>query len=364
MDFDEMQRIKEFVTSAVEASVLEAPLAPGLNYLELVTLGEPNGCKKGQIERHLPMLQAGNDIVMGPGGRYVPSPMVAQTMCGCLGFVYEPDPVNRSCLAFIQKTLKAIADDEGDASAQLERSVLVHRAEAEGLPNLDTEAAITLLLLAEALIEKNGIVRYRPGQDQMGRPLKTPGQPLPKALLTRLRGPVRDVVARRSDGRPTAVEPLRAFEERLAGLGFQKFQAWWRQTVIELNHMDAHHSPISTVVLSASLCEATLIFAGVRARAMGKPLRFRDAEKQPRFWRMDQLATAAKNGDNSILTPQTADRCIELNRMRQRVHMSRLIDTEDNPPTPDTNPQEARDARATTDMVVGQVLKWLEANPA
>lgn len=363
-DVEESQRVKEFVEAAVVASTIEAPLDPGLTFLELVELGGPLSLKKGQIDRHLPALYA-NSIQPGPAGRLLPASMQALMLCGGFGWVYEPDPINRHCLAFVHDTLRAIADELGDRYAQMDRRILATRGEAAGLRVQDTDAAITLMILAEALIEKDGVVRYQPGKEWIGTPPvdRSPLQTRRPSMVMDLLGPVRDIIARRTDGRPTTTDPLRAFEERLKSLGHAKFETWWRQTVIELQRTDPQLAPVSAVVLSAALCEASLIFVTDRARRLGNSMNFRDAERSPRHWKMDQLAGAARSGADPVLTPQAGDRCLELNRIRQRVHVGRLIDPDENPPRPDTNPQEAREARATADLVIGQVLMWVDRNP-
>jgi hypothetical protein len=59
---------------------------------------------------------------------------------------------------------------------------------------------------------------------------------------------VKDVVERRTDGRPKHAEPLDEFPEALDRLGYGKFRLWWVQTVAELRLSNSPTSPVSSLV--------------------------------------------------------------------------------------------------------------------
>jgi hypothetical protein len=240
---------------------------------------------------------------------------------------------------------------------------MVARADAAGLLRKDVEVVITTMILAGALEDQNGVVTYRQGKKWVGGPCDPIGQPLARPMLGKMIPLVRDLIARRTDARAHTAEPLPAFEEKLAALGHGNFRIWWRLMVSEQSRTDPQLTPTSSVVLSAALCEAALIFVVDRAKLRGTSMQSKEFEKPPRQWRMDEIVRAARNGQDPILKSNVADRCLELSRMRQRLHVSRLIDPTDNPPRPDTRPEEAREARAVAELVVRQILEWLERNP-
>jgi hypothetical protein len=175
---------------------------------------------------------------------------------------------------------------------------------------------------------------------------------------------VKDVIARRMDGRPQHAEPFEAFAERLQALGYKPFRLWWTQTVSELRRSDVQSSSVSVCVLAAALVEGALTFVvkHARARQLG-PFRSSDFDREPRYWRIEDLvASATSGGDASILDTGTKSRAEALIRSRQRIHAGRML-SEHPTGVPDLRPDEARDARATAEFVVRRVLDWLERFP-
>jgi hypothetical protein len=175
---------------------------------------------------------------------------------------------------------------------------------------------------------------------------------------------VKDVVDRRSDGRPKHAEPLDAFVEELDKLGYGKFRLWWNQTVAELRQTDPNSAPVSASVLAAALVEGSLTFVVKHARDKGLGvLQSKDFARDARTWKIDDLvSSAATGGGSAILDHQTRNRAETLIRSRQRIHAGRMISEFPGGP-PDIRPEEARDAKATAEQVVRAILDWLQRFP-
>jgi hypothetical protein len=106
---------------------------------------------------------------------------------------------------------------------------------------------------------------------------------------------VKDIIERRTDGRPQYVEPLDAFAEELDKLGHKPFSLWWTQTVAELRHSDPHSSPVSALVLAAAIVEGVLTFVVKHARSLGA-FRSPDFDRAPKTWKIDDLVKSAAKG--------------------------------------------------------------------
>lgn len=172
---------------------------------------------------------------------------------------------------------------------------------------------------------------------------------------------VKDVLARRTDGRPKHAEPFDAFAERLAPLGHAAFRSWWAQISAELLRADMQSSSVSVCVLSAALVEGVLAFVVKHARSKHVgPFGSKDFEREPRFWKIEELVgSAAAGGASSILDPATRSRAENLIRTRQRIHAGRML--QDYPAgVTDLRPEEARDAKQTAELVVRSVMDWLD----
>ena len=81
---------------------------------------------------------------------------------------------------------------------------------------------------------------------------------------------VKEVIARRVDGRPQHAEPLDAFAEELERLGYPQFRMWWTQIVSELKQSNPSSTPVAIAVLAAALVEGALTFIVKHARASGQ----------------------------------------------------------------------------------------------
>ena len=177
-------------------------------------------------------------------------------------FVLPQTPDYRNVAAFdsMYSQFNEIIRSQG-RGARLERGVIVERAIAQGIPRDDIESAITIAILCEVLVDKNGALSSKHGHVVEPLPSAQPkhhGQPMRKEALERAYPIVKDIIERRTDGRTALAEPLDAFTGSLSQLGYAPFRIWWMQTVAELRRSNAESSPLSSLVLSAALVEGAL----------------------------------------------------------------------------------------------------------
>jgi hypothetical protein len=357
--------VKKFIQDALECSVYLAPREPGLTYEEIVEVGKKIGLLPGEIGDALSHVVTQH---FGRGSKYL-LPDQQTTMLWQFFLPQEPEYRNFNAFDFVVAELNALARAEGAAKAQLERAIVVKRAVSQGISRNDIEAAITIQVMSGQLAEKNGLVRFphscssRPlPSEQLNGQLRSHVQR--RELLARLHPLVKDVIERRTDGRPKYTEPLDAFPEELDRLGYRPFRLWWKQTVGELRRADTESSPVSVTVLAAALVEGALTFVVRHARELNLAVfRSSDFARDPRTWRIDDLiSSAAPGSDAAILDAPTKNRAETLIRARHRIHAGRMLSAFPGG-VPDLRPEEARDAKATADLVVRRVLEWLEKYP-
>jgi hypothetical protein len=350
------------LNAAIECSIYVSPRDPGLTDQELVEIAKRAGYLDGEVNDALRQV---GDRSFG-GSRVMPSQV--ETVTWQFFFSEEPDYKDYAALDLVFEELNLRLRSEGAARAQIERSVLVERAASKGISRQNMEAAITWLVSAKLLTEKDSIVRFSQGA-AIVRQLPTVtrnGQrhtKRPRPDLARAYPLVKDVVARRDDGRSRHAEPFDAFADELEKLGYRPFRLWWTQTVSELKLSNPSSTPVATAVLAAALVEGALTFIVKHARANGQ-FQSKDYEKEPRSWKIDDLvASAASGGPAAILDLQAKARAETLIRTRQRIHAGRMLSDYPAGP-PDLRPDEARDAKGAAEQVVRAILDWLQRHSA
>jgi hypothetical protein len=351
---------------ALECSVYLAPKEPGLTYDELSEVGKREGFQGGEINDALHQFTIGHSAWQS--NRILPNQYVTADWKFFVPSV-QPDYRNLKAFDFLFSQLNERIRSEGGHNAQLDRSVMVERALAAQIPHRDIEAAITISILAELITEKDNTLRpafavvYEPLPTQQRQQFVVPQGQRDEAK-ERAYEFVKDVIARRNDGRPKHAEPLDEFPNVLERLGYGHFRLWWGQTVAELRRTDAHSAPLSSLVLSAALVEGALTFVVKHARNRGLAVfRSSDFDRDPRTWKIDELIGSAASGSNdAILDDAARGRAKRLVETRQRIHAGRMLS--DFPAgVPDFKPDEARDGKATAELVVRRVIDWLEMHP-
>jgi len=356
------QEIISFLKAALECSVFVAPLEPGLSYEELIEVGKRAHYQQGEVGDALRFVTTQHFATK----RLLPD---HGTTASWIFFTREePDYRNFDAFDFVISELNALARAEGAASALMQRSVMVERAVAKGIPRHDAEVAITYQIMADILVEKEGVLRFPHNHGVR----ELPSKQLSSGVAPQLRRPyrarafpiVKDVIERRIDGRPKHAEPLDAFAEELDRLNYDPFRLWWKRMVAELRHTDPNAAPVSASVLGAALVEGALTFVVKHARQSGLAVfQSKDFDRDPKTWKIDDLVSSAATGSASaILDPQTKNRAETLIRTRQRIHAGRMLSDFPGGP-PDIRPEEARDAKATAEQVVRAILDWLQRFP-
>ena len=276
-------------------------------------------------------------------------------------FFNREDPEYRNFAAFdlVIAELNVLTRTKGAARALIERTVLVERAIANGIPHHDVELAITYLVMAKLITERDGVLRMPSGV--RGLPSEQlragPNQTFRNPSRERADPIVKDVIERRTDGRPKHAEPLDAFADELEKLGYGRFRLWWKHPVAELRHTDPNGTPVSASVLAAALVAGALTFIVAHAHKSGVSNR-RTTTRTRGPGRSTTWSRAPPQG-----APQRSSICKPRARNSHplaaaRIHPGRMLsDYPDGPP--DIRPEEARDAKGTAEQVVRAVLDWL-----
>jgi hypothetical protein len=359
------REISNLLNAAIECSIFLSPTDPGLTYQELLEVGKRAEYLDGEVR----------DAAVSAGQRIPRSGklMLDKTTLHMWAFLQreEPELRNFDAFDFVVDELNIRVKTDGMANARIDRNILIERAISKGIPQRDIEVAIVYQTLAGQLTEKDGIIRFSHNTGVRELPSETlaklslgHGAPSRKTARIRAFPIVKDIIERRTDGRPQSVEPLDAFAEQLDKLSYGAFRLWWKQTVAELRRGDPNSAPVSVSVLAAALVEGALTFVVKHARNTSLGVfRSKDFDGDPRTWKIDDLvASAASGSDSAILDLQTKNRAETLIRTRQRIHAGRML-SEFPTGVPDIRPEEARDAKATADQVVRRVLDWLGRYP-
>jgi hypothetical protein len=356
------QEVIAFVRAALECSVYVTPLDPGLSVDELMEVGKRANYQEGELSDALRLAA----VRYFNSGRMQPDPTYAMWE----SFMFRDDPDYRNLAAFdvVYEEFNRLVRSQGGAGAKLERRVLVERA-STNISRHDVEVAITILLLTEQLVEKDKLLSrphggiYAPLPSVQRRDAR--GGVIPRPMRARAYPLVKDVVERRSDGRPRQTEPLDAFADTLTSLGYGNFRLWWKQTVSEMQWCDPASCPTTICILAAALVEGALTFVVKHAHAGELAvLGSKTFDGDPRTWKIDDLvASAARGGESAILDDSTRGRADRLIRLRQRIHAGRMLSDYPGGP-PDLRPEEAREARESAEIIVRAVLDWLDRYPA
>jgi hypothetical protein len=215
------QKVSSFLKAAIECSVYISPLEPGLTYDELHEVGKRVGYLQGEI----------NDALLKTGIRLgVPRVTLTDQDATVWGMFFpdEPDYRDYDALDFVFNQLNFLLRSEGEARAAIGRSVLVERATTQGIQRHNIEAAITWLLMAKQLTVKDNLLRFGT-QGTFARQLPSVSRGFhnhkrSRPDISRAYPIVKDVIERRTDGRHRRAEPLDAFAEELAKLGYEPFR--------------------------------------------------------------------------------------------------------------------------------------------
>jgi hypothetical protein len=313
------QEVIKFIQEALECSVFIAPKEPGLTFDEVLEIGKKIGLQAGEIGDALPFAAK---VYIGVK-MLLPSDNAMAAWC--LYFPETPDYRNFAAFDFVVSQLNTSVRAEGARNARLERTLLLSARSRS--TSRETTSRITMQVMAGQLTDDDGVLRFPSGQWQGERGLpsatlqaQSRGHATRRDSRARLHPHVKDVIERRTDGRPKYAEPLDAFAEELDKLGYGSFRLWWKQIVAELRCGDVQCSPVSVSVLAAALVEGALTFIVKHAHGLGLGVfGSRTFDDNPRTWRIDDLVTSAAAGrEAAILDAPTKNRAEALIRTRSK----------------------------------------------
>ncbi len=363
--FQGKQQVKAVLAAALECSYYVAPETPGLTYEELLATGARIGLQQGEMND---VLDEVTDIFMGRHPTEKLLPKKNGHLIHSQFFIFDEEPDFRDIRAFdaVYSEWRNSSRANGANHVRLERSMLVERATKNGISRLAIQTAISILVFCEVFEEKNGVLKPKPIYGDITLPsenVRTNGlrQKMSKPARRAAYPVVQDIIARRQDGRLAAAESFDAFASVLGELGYEPFRLWWQQLVIELRLTDAQTHSTATVVLAAALVEGALTFIVRRARELGHGVMgSRTFEDSPTRWCIEDLLSGASSGrENAVLNEPIRRRADQLMKSRQRIHAGRMLSDFPGGP-PDLRPEEARDAKATAELVVRRILDWLQ----
>lgn len=361
---------------ALEASVYVAPTDYGLTHAELVEVVHLVGAfKEGQVVDALGHLgsQVDYDYRKKPV-RYWREQPSGGFGYSDFGLPQQHDPRNIEAFEFVHRQLREAADLQGAAKARVERSVILARGEQQGHARPDLQLSITSYLLDKRMTEADGVLAFAPHRAEYPSPKEQQAQWDAHIRRHMDRRPgfekilavVREVLGRRTEGRPPSQNALKSFPNYLERLGYPPpVRTWWVKTAEELERASGELFPGAVLVLAASLCEGALLalFMAVPTfRAANREAKMGKGSKNVRFTE-DLIKVLRGVFPEKPLTPALADRAIFLNDLRQRIHLGRLLDAPERYPNPDARPEEARAALETTHQIVRAVIDWVEKNP-
>ena len=197
--------------------------------------------------------------------------------------------------------------EAGGGKGSIDRGVLLHRGESDGIDEHDVRVAIAIYTLAGDL-KPNG-ARLTSGKrngwgqspkEQLER-VATPGRFVFKLAADYIDS-VGDIISRRNDGRAASPEPIRAYPKALESLGLHGLVPWWKSVAAELHITDPQKSPTTIIVLSAALAEAALCSLLERAKTSMAKTAFWD--RDPKSWKFITLLKEARSGQDPVFDVQ------------------------------------------------------------
>ncbi|MCK1727304.1 hypothetical protein [Bradyrhizobium sp. 142] len=181
--------------------------------------GIPRGRDRGRVCDDGSALDGTGSKLLGPE---------QQTLITWKVFLPEtPEYRDLEAFDFVYTEFGELARNLGQAKAQMERDTLVSRAVSRGISETGIEAAITILIFAEYMAEKDGVLRFAMPVNGNGplpsEQMKAQRVAMPRDTRSQLMPIVKDVISRRADGWPRHAEPFDAFAARLNSLDYAGF---------------------------------------------------------------------------------------------------------------------------------------------
>lgn len=237
-EFQRQRQVQNLVLAALESSIYEAPLDSGLSVQEVVEVckqagvyeGECGDAIQGLVNARQVMPESGHSrIRLGPAG---PAPLgMADFM-----FEFQPDPRDPQAFQFVYDHFTDLERKLGRGRACASRAELVARARVSGYAEKPVQVAVEALLVTGILVQSEGMLKrggqYASPREQL--PHRRTGNLRKREELAVVLPLVRDIIARRTDGRARSPEPLDAFSDVVERLGHRRFVTWWAHVREEL----------------------------------------------------------------------------------------------------------------------------------
>jgi hypothetical protein len=155
MPCDPSAKGEKFIAEALECGVFANPREPGLTFAEINEIGARAGFREGEIgDAFVTMgLQT-----MGRGSKLL-GPERQTTVTWKVFLPETPEYRDLEAFDFVYSEFAELARNLGQAKARMERDTLVSRAVSRGVSETGIEAAITILMLADHMVEKAGTLR-------------------------------------------------------------------------------------------------------------------------------------------------------------------------------------------------------------
>ena len=353
------QAVGSFVYDAIAASVFVEPDAPGLTLEEFIEVGGVFDLRRGELQDHL-----NRQVENRSGARWIPGDMAHELISFPGGF--RPDPRNFAAFHFVYERFVEAAREHGADGCWLLPDVVVAEGVSATVTEHDVRVALAAFRWARQLEVGSRGIRPRNGRWSWASPevqrKQSGGNGPPDADWAKLVTVVRDLVSRRTDGRPRSPNARVAFTDALSSIGHAHLQLWWRQLTSELSTLQPSTHPTSIIVIAAALAEGALAALVTHAKASG--LTMTEVKDDPLQWKLAELVRQAKRGTVPLLDDDLGRRCLELSEIRQRVHAGRLITKDPTRIAPDLRPEESQRATETLDRLLRRILDWLALHPA
>ena len=259
------------VQNVLVASIFASPDDHGLTLGELLEAGAIAGLREGELRDAL--RSSAHGIERSPNGRYGLG-SVTQMLAIFFGQPAPGDPRNLEAFDFVWCQFRELDRDAGAGKGKVDKDVLLHRAASDGLDEHDVRVALAIYTLTNDISVHGTTLRSNKAsgwgqspREELAREA-SPGT-IPFKGAADFIGTVADIISRRTDGRVSSAEPVRAFPEALESLGLPGLVRWWKSIAAELRVADPQTSPTTVIVLSAALAEAALCSLLERAKTTG-----------------------------------------------------------------------------------------------
>jgi hypothetical protein len=355
------QKVQAFISVVLEAALYAYPRGNGISLPELIEVAQNHGFREGEVSDAARRWQATSQ----DGKRLT----IDEHDAIELAIHFSPNPFCPiEVFDFVFDQFHELAREVGHSRAQMDRNVLVSRGVKKGYDDQHVDIAIACYIEGKRLLrDKDGVIspsqhmfNSRPS-DSLGHSHQVVEGKRFEAIRDVLPA-VKDVIARRGDGRPSFANPIRAFGSLIPRLGYDVFFQWWEQVRGELERTNRRVAPTTTVVLAASLAEAAFVFVAKEVRSTGLSMQSKEMEKPPRQWSLNSLIKAAKGGQAPLLDDDLGRRCERLNILRQRIHIGRFMKETTTPPSVDIRPEEAAEGVETLERLLRALLDWQGAH--